>query len=79
MYQNDSVRNTGRKQAGTEAGWACGQERKPARRLVSGHWRAAFGRQGGSGTGEGGHSAWGRSQARGSAWNGKREKMVISS
>lgn len=76
MCQNGSVRNTGRRLAGTEAGWACGQESKPARQLVSGHWRAASGRQGGSGTGEGGHSVWGRSRARGSAWNGTREKTV---
>ena len=45
-----------------------------ARRPVSGHWRAASGRQGGSGSGEGGRSAWGRSRAQGSAWKGTREK-----
>lgn len=60
-----------------EAGWAYAQERRLARGLVSGHWHAASGRQGGSGTGEGGHSAWGRSRAQGSAWKGTREKTVI--
>ena len=45
-----------------------------ARRPVSGHWHAASGRQGGSGSGEGGHSAWGRSRAQGSAWKGTRGK-----
>lgn len=60
-----------------EAGLACAQEHKLARRLVSGRWCAASGRQGGSGTGEGGHSVWGRSRAQGSAWNRTREKMVI--
>lgn len=57
-----------------EAGWACAQEHTMARRPVSGHWRAASGRQGGSGSGEGGHSVWGRSRAQRSAWKGTREK-----
>lgn len=59
------------------AGWACAQEHRLARRLVSGHWHAASGRQGGSGSGEGGHSARGRSQVQGSAWKGTGEKTVI--
>lgn len=46
-----------------------------ARPPVSGHWRAASGRQGDLGSGEGGRSAWGRSRAQGSAWKGTREKM----
>ena len=79
MCQNGSAHNTGQRQAGREAGWACAQnqEHRLARRLVSGHWCAASGQQGGLGTGEGGRSVWGKSRAQGSAWNGKREKMVI--
>lgn len=50
-----------------EAGWACAQVHRLARKLVSGRWHAASGRQGSSGTGEGGHSVWGKSRAQGSA------------
>lgn len=60
-----------------EVGWVCVQEYRLVRRLVFGYWYVVFGRQGGSGLGEGGYFAKGRSQVQGLVWKGIGEKTVI--